>query len=143
VAVNVDDILMNLLMVPVSAGELFDKITILQIKQERIADPAKLANVRLELSLLNDAAAALPTADPEVQALLAELKSINETIWDAEDLVREFERTGAFGEPFVNNARATYRNNDRRARAKRRLNELLGSTLVEEKSHARPKRPVG
>ena len=141
-AANVADTLMKLLMVPVSAGELFDKITILQIKQERIADPAKLANVRLELSLLNSAANDLPTADPEVQALLAELRSINETIWDAEDLVREFERTGAFGEAFVNNARATYRNNDRRARAKRRLNELLGSALMEEKSHARPIRPV-
>lgn len=129
---------MKPLMIPVSAGELFDKITILQIKQERIADPVKLANVRLELRLLTEAAAGLEAAHPDVQALLAELKSINETIWDAENLVREFERTGMFGDPFVSNARATYRNNDRRAQAKRRLNVILGSALVEEKSHAAP-----
>lgn len=131
---------MKLLMVPVSAGELFDKITILQIKQERIDDPGKLANVRVELALLNEAASGLEVSDPEVSTLVRELRSINEVIWDAENLVREFERTNAFGAPFVDNARATYRNNDRRAKAKRRLNEILGSALVEEKSHPRPSR---
>ena len=128
---------MNCLEVPVSTGELFDKISILEIKRERITDPAKRANVELELKLLQEVAARLGHPDDVISLLLAELKTVNETIWDAEDLVREFERDGEFGQRFVDNARATYRNNDRRAQIKRRLNEVFGSTLMEEKSHVR------
>jgi hypothetical protein len=130
---------MSLLTVPISVGELFDKISILEIKEERITEAVKLANIRLELKLLREAAALLGPPDDTVPALLAELKAINETIWDAEDRVREFERTGEFGAPFVDTARSTYGNNDRRARVKRLLNEVFGSMLVEEKSHARPR----
>jgi hypothetical protein len=123
------------LMVPVSWGELLDKIAILQIKAERIADPARLANVRRELDALTavrDAAGPLPA---ETGPAIAELKSVNEALWEVEDALRDLERAQDFGEEFVRLARAVYVTNDRRAALKRTLNRLTGSDLVEEKSY--------
>ncbi len=126
----------TVLQVEVSAGELVDKITILEIKAERIADPVKLANVHRELrSLTATRREALPGSQ-ELDELTAELRRINERLWEIEDDIRDCERKRDFGERFVELARAVYRTNDRRAAAKRKINELLGSELVEEKDYA-------
>ena len=126
----------TVLQVEVSAGELVDKITILEIKAERIADPVKLANVHRELrSLTATRREALPGSQ-ELDELSAELRRINELLWEIEDDIRDCERKSDFGERFIELARAVYRTNDRRAAAKRRINELLGSELVEEKDYA-------
>jgi hypothetical protein len=121
---------------PVSSGELIDKITILEIKQNRIADGAKRANVVQELDLLRaERARSLPSS-PELDALAAELKSVNERLWEIEDDIRRCEAACNFGDHFVELARSVYKSNDGRATLKRRINELLGSALVEEKSYA-------
>lgn len=126
----------TVLQVEVSAGELIDKITILEIKAERIADPDKVANVQRELrSLVAARSAALPSSR-ELDELTAELRGINERLWEIEDDIRDCERKSDFGERFIELARAVYRTNDRRAAAKRGINELLGSELVEEKDYA-------
>ena len=123
-------------MVPVAVGELFDKISILKIKLERIEDPAKLANVGVELRLLEEIARDLPYITlPEVVELCEELKGVNEAIWDAENRVRQVARREGFGKSFAEVAKVTYQNNDRRAAIKRRLSLLAGSPLLEEKSH--------
>ncbi len=126
---------MSLISVPVSYGELIDKITILEIKSERMTDPAKLANVRDELELLlatwaNDSASATDIAFERAQ-----LKAINESLWKIEDEIRLQEKAQAFGARFVELARAVYRTNDQRAAVKRTINQKLGSRLVEEKSY--------
>jgi hypothetical protein len=120
----------------VSAGEMIDKITILEIKAERIADAAKLANVRRELDELREARARSLPSSTDLIALAAELKSVNERLWEIEDAVRECEAAGDFGSRFVALARSVYKTNDARSALKRRINELLGSALVEEKSYA-------
>ena len=121
--------------VPVSWGELLDKITILEIKEERIADPAARSNVRRELGLLRDIAA--PALDePAAARLLATLRRINERLWDIEDDIRGKEAQADFGPDFIALARAVYKTNDQRAALKKELNGLLNSELVEEKSYA-------
>ena len=120
-------------MVPVSWGELLDKITILQIKQERLADDAQRANVTAELTAL---AAVAGARINEAAALLAELKTVNEALWEIEDRIRDKERAQAFDAEFIALARAVYVTNDRRAGLKRDMNRLLGSALVEEKSYS-------
>ena len=122
--------------VPISVGELLDKITILEIKKERIGDPAKLANVRNELEALARLSRGLGLAGPELEALVLELGQVNRRLWDVEDRLRELERAEDFGAEFVRLARSVYLENDHRARLKRRLNELTGSALVEEKSYS-------
>jgi hypothetical protein len=123
------------LAVPISPGELLDKISILEIKLERIADRPKQENVRRELTVLTDVRRALPqTAD--LAGLTTDLKSVNERLWDVEDAIRECEQRQDFGPTFVELARSVYRQNDRRAALKRRINELLGSRLIEEKAYA-------
>ena len=125
------------LVVPVSPGELLDKIAILEIKKERIRDAAKLANISAELARLKAVGQrAIPDTD-EVSAFVAELKRVNETIWDAENLLRERERDKKFDSVFVDAARSIYRNNDRRSVLKRQINELLSSPIIEEKEHPR------
>ncbi len=134
------------LLVPVSAGELVDKITILQIKVERIGDPAKQANVAVELAALEAVVARAGLvvgpgqADGLTGAVLAaataELVDVNGELWDIEDRIRDCERAGDFGPGFIELARAVYRTNDRRAALKARINQLCGSQLVEEKSYA-------
>ena len=120
-------------MVPVSWGELLDKITILQIKQERLTDDTKRANVTTELTALSAVAGA---AMLEVAALLADLKKVNEALWEIEDQIRDKERDQAFDATFIQLARAVYVTNDRRADLKREINRQLGSALVEEKSYS-------
>ena len=127
---------MTTLHVPVSVGEVIDKITILEIKQERIPDPAKLENIRRELTMLQEVVKAEIQPSNELDALHAKLKGINEELWQIEDDIRDKERAKSFDDEFVRLARAVYVTNDQRAAAKREINELLGSTLVEEKSYA-------
>ena len=122
-------------LVPVSWGELLDKITILQIKADRIGDAAALDNVRRELARLEEIAAPIRGTDA-VRPLLARLKSLNQQLWAIEDAIRECDRAGEFGQRFVELARSVYRTNDARAACKRELNDALGSDLVEEKSYA-------
>jgi len=121
--------------IEISPGELIDKITILEIKFERIADAAKLANVRYELGLLSAARAGLLVDSAELDRLERELKSVNEKLWEIEDDIRACEAAGDFGPNFVTLARAVYRTNDRRAALKREIGALFGSKLVEEKSY--------
>ena len=126
---------MSEIQVPISPGELLDKITILQIKSERIGDPDKVANVRVELDLLSRVWADAVDADDTISALTAELKSINEALWEIEDDIRDEERNRRFGDRFIELARAVYVTNDRRAEAKKKVNLHLNSTIVEEKSY--------
>jgi len=126
---------MSEIAVPVSFGELLDKIAILEIKSERIRDPAKLANVERELLALRETWAAHPASGHDVAALLSELKSVNERLWVIEDDIRIKEKAGAFDAAFVELARSVYFRNDDRARIKRDINRALGSAYVEEKSY--------
>lgn len=122
--------------IEVSLGEFLDKLTILQIKAERIRDAAKLANVRRELALLERAWAESPFAGADVREPLARLKAVNEKLWDIEDRIRLKESAATFDREFIELARSVYLCNDERAALKRELNRLLGSELVEEKSYA-------
>lgn len=121
--------------VPISPGELLDKISILEIKSERINDPHKRANVERELDLLTGIWHAEAAETAEVTARRAELKSLNEKLWKIEDEIRDCEREGDFGPRFIELARSVYKTNDQRAAVKRRTNEALGSTILEEKSY--------
>lgn len=125
-----------IMTIPTSAGEVIDKLTILEIKLVRIADAAKRENVAREHAALSAAwRDAVPDEAP-LAALIAELRQVNETLWDIEDEIRERERQSDFGADFVRLARAVYHTNDRRAALKREINAKLGSALVEEKSYA-------
>ena len=120
------------ILIPVSPGELVDKITILRVKAARIA-PDKQANVRRELALLEAVAAqALPSG---LEAYFADLEAVNAALWDVEEGKRDCERRGDFGPEFISLARRVYRENDKRAALKRRINDLLSSEIVEEKSY--------
>jgi hypothetical protein len=123
------------LLVPVSWGELLDKITILQIKSERMTDAVKLANVRHELDLLVSAADRQLVRPAGLDELVAALRQVNERLWDIEDAIRLREREQDFGAGFVALARSVYQANDRRAALKHRINILMGSQVVEEKSY--------
>ena len=126
---------MSEIHVPVSFGELLDKIAILEIKSERMSDPAKLDNVRRELAALNATWAAHPAAKQDIAALRAELKAVNERLWVIEDDIRIKEKAQSFDAEFIRLARAVYVENDQRARVKKDINLALGSTYVEEKSY--------
>ncbi|MFC3655427.1 hypothetical protein FZ025_14805 [Xanthomonas hyacinthi] len=126
---------MSEILVPVSFGELLDKIAILQIKSERIGDAAKLANVRAELSALEKTWMAHPAASGDVARLRLELKAVNERLWAIEDEIRIKEKAQAFDEEFIKLARSVYYENDERARIKKEINLALGSSYVEEKSY--------
>ena len=123
------------IMAPISAGELVDKITILRVKAARIGDPAKEANVRKELSLLEATAEQHLPKTAEIDRLTAELAEVNGALWDIEDGKRDCERRQDFGDRFVQLARSVYVENDRRAAIKRAINEAAGSDIVEEKSY--------
>ena len=127
---------MSEIQVPVSFGELLDKIAILQIKSERMNDEAKLANVRKELSALERTWMAHPAAGHDIVRLRAELKAVNERLWDIEDDIRVKEKRQEFDAEFIRLARAVYFENDERARIKKDINLGLGSSYVEEKSYA-------
>ena len=126
---------MSELLVPVSYGELLDKIAILQIKSERMTDPAKLANVRNELSALESTWMAHPAASGDIAGLRAALKAVNERLWVIEDDIRLKEKAQAFDAEFIKLARSVYFENDERARVKKAINLALGSAYVEEKSY--------
>ncbi|MGN6282675.1 DUF6165 family protein [Frateuria sp.] len=126
---------MSLIQVPVSYGELIDKITILEIKARQISDPAKLANVRNELDLLNATWANDTASQTDVADERARLLAVNEDLWDIEDRIRLKEKAQAFDAEFIELARSVYFRNDVRAAVKREINLKLGSQLVEEKSY--------
>ena len=121
--------------VPVSAGELVDKVTILEIKSQRITDAGKLANIRSELAGLTAILGPMLAAAPALSERKAALRAVNETLWQIEDEIRECERDKDFGPRFVELARSVYRTNDRRSACKRGIDALLGSEIVEEKSY--------
>lgn len=126
---------MSTISVPVSYGELIDKMTILEIKAERIGDAAKVANVRTELAMLGETWRAAPASRIDIARERAELRAVNEALWDIEDRIRVKEKAKAFDAEFVELARSVYVRNDERAAVKRAINTRLGSTLVEEKSY--------
>jgi len=121
--------------VPVSPGELLDKITILRIKCARIADAGKLAHVRHELSRLEASRQASLPASADMAADEAALERVNAELWDIEDRIREHEARHCFDAGFVELARSVYLRNDERAALKRRINLRLESALMEEKSY--------
>lgn len=121
--------------VPISPGELIDKITILRIKSQRMTDPTKVANVRHELELLERTWRESGAAQPQVSADEAALERVNAALWDIEDEIRDKELAQAFDARFIELARAVYVTNDERAALKKRINTTLGSTIVEEKSY--------
>lgn len=122
-------------LVPVSWGELLDKITILEIKAERITAPDALNNVRRELSLLRDVAGPR-LSQRDMEPLVERLRAVNASLWQVEDDIRRKEAEGTFDDAFIALARAVYRTNDERSAIKRQINVMLGSALVEEKLHA-------
>jgi hypothetical protein len=126
---------MNEIKVPVSPGELLDKITILRIKSRRMTDALKLANVRLELDALESLWSSSDYAGIDVERDVNALLAVNERLWSIEDDIRDKERAQDFGADFIRLARAVYIENDERAAIKRRLNLKLGSALIEEKSY--------
>ncbi|HXI48336.1 MAG TPA: DUF6165 family protein [Steroidobacteraceae bacterium] len=127
---------MNDIKVPISPGELLDKITILRIKSTRINDPQKVANVRMELQALEQTWRASAFARAGIEADVNALLEVNERLWVIEDGIRDKERAQAFDAEFIRLARAVYFENDERAAIKRRINLKLGSSIVEEKSYA-------
>lgn len=126
---------MSQISVPVAYGELIDKITILEIKSERMRDAAKLVNVRGELGLLNETWFADRASRIDIAAERTALRRVNEALWDIEDDIRRKEKAKAFDAEFIELARAVYIRNDERAAIKRAINVKLGSTLIEEKSY--------
>ena len=121
--------------VPVSWGDLIDKITILEIKAARLKNPSAVTNVAKELKLLEAKAAAAFKASDEMPTLKARLTKVNEALWEIEDKIREKEARQEFDADFIALARSVYRNNDQRAAIKREINTLLASDLMEEKSY--------
>lgn len=124
------------LTIEVSPGEAADKLTILHIKQDRIRDAEKLAHVGREAAMLEAALAPLRARFPAILPLIAELRAVNEALWDVEDALRLHEKRGDFGAEFVRLARSVYETNDRRARIKAEINRILGSDIAEQKSYA-------
>jgi hypothetical protein len=124
------------ILVPISPGELLDKITILRIKQVRILDAAKLANVKLELALLEQTWRDWVGTAQDVALDERALQNVNERLWDIEDRIRDKEAKQCFDRDFIELARAVYVSNDERAAIKKRINLQLGSRLVEEKSYS-------
>jgi uncharacterized protein DUF6165 len=121
--------------VEVSWGELIDKITILEIKEQRLTSPAAVSNVRKELATLTEVVQELQSRPAGLDELKRKLKSINEILWEVEDRIRAKEAIRSFDQQFIELARSVYFNNDKRVRIKREINELLNSELVEEKQY--------
>ncbi|MCI0429427.1 MAG: DUF6165 family protein [Rhodospirillales bacterium] len=122
--------------VPISVGEFIDKLTILEIKSERITDPAKRRNVALELEVLKRLWHASGYAEAAIAQERTRLKALNGQLWEVEDLIRDKERESDFDHEFIALARSVYRLNDERAETKRAINLKLGSAFVEEKSYS-------
>ena len=124
-----------IITVPVSVGEVVDKVTILEIKSDRISDSEKLRNVAAELDALRPLVSGGVFDSAELVALTEGLRAVNGELWDIEDDIRAEEAAGRFGERFIELARAVYVTNDRRAELKKKINLATGSQLVEEKSY--------
>ena len=123
-------------LIPISWGELFDKITILQIKLENLQDKNALKNVKIEYDELFKIYENNFRVHANAKRLLADLKTINKTLWNIEDDIRDKERHKTFDEEFIELARSVYITNDERSRIKRNINETFGSQLIEEKSYS-------
>jgi len=123
------------ILAEISAGELIDKITILEIKKIKISDENKLKDVEKELTLLNETFKKFIPDPSQIKPLIDKLKSINLKLWDIENGKREAERNKDFGEKFIDLARSVYKSNDERAKIKLEINNLLGSNIKEVKSH--------
>ena len=126
---------MDTILTPVSIGELIDKITILEIKAERIDDAGKLANVRTELDGLLPLLATQVQQAPELAALKEQLKVINLRMWEIQDALREHEAAQTFADAFIQLARGVYQTNGQRITVKNHINQVAGSALVEEKQY--------
>ncbi len=126
---------MENILVPLSPGELLDRISILEIKSERMTAPGQLANVRAELAMLREIWNRSVDADEALQQLHVELREVNRKLWDIEEGIRAKERAGEFDQAFIELARSVYLTNDRRSQIKKALNQRLGSQIVEEKSY--------
>ena len=126
---------MSTIQTSVSYGEVIDKITILEIKSERIGDVSKRANVRAELDLLTSTWNANAASQTDIGSERSQLRAVNEQLWEIEDAIRLKEKAKAFDAEFIELARSVYIRNDERATIKRAINEKLGSTLIEEKSY--------
>ena len=124
------------ILIPASAGELIDKITILEIKLKNIVDPVKNRNVSIELEALSKCFEENIIQSNEIEELKTNLKQVNRALWNIEDDIRKCEQAGEFGEKFVELARSVYKQNDKRATLKKEINILLGSSIIEEKSYA-------
>lgn len=124
-------------LIDISPGELVDKLTILEIKLQRLPDGPARANVRHEYGVLELARSKALPPSVELSRLSGDLKAVNERLWVIEDDIRDCERAKDFGAKFIELARAVYRENDQRAALKREINVLLGSVIVEEKSYAK------
>ena len=122
--------------IELSIGELLDKISILQIKAERIDDPSKVKNINKELDVLMSLWNDSPYSDTNLSSEINELKNINEALWDIEDKIRDKERNQVFDKDFIELARSVYFTNDKRAEIKRVINSKTGSELIEEKSYS-------
>ena len=122
--------------IELSIGELLDKISILQIKAERIDDPSKVKNINKELDVLMSLWNDSPYSDTNLSSEINELKNINEALWDIEDKIRDKERNQLFDKDFIELARSVYFTNDKRAEIKRTINGKTGSELIEEKSYS-------
>ncbi len=129
-----------MILAPVSVGEIFDKLSILQIKEQKIADPIKLSNVKTEIKELNKSIISLDIYEGSSQevldALKTELYETNFKLWDIEDALRELESQKKFEQEFISLARQVYITNDKRAEIKKEINRLTGSDIVEEKHYS-------
>jgi len=125
------------LVIPISPGELIDKITILEIKRESIVDKEKLSNINLEYKVLLETLENKIIASNEIDSLRIKLKTINKKLWDIEDQLRDLERSKTFNEDFIKLARSVYFTNDERSEIKKSINKLLNSEIVEEKSYSK------
>ena len=121
--------------VPISWGELIDKLSILEIKAERLHQPRAVLNATTELALLREVMAELQAPPAELAMLQAQLSEANRRLWDIEDAIRHKEASQTFDAEFIALARAIYRTNDQRSRIKRAINTLLGSSIIEEKQY--------
>jgi len=121
-----------LMKIEVSNGEIADKLTIIELKLERISDPDKLKNLKKEYAILDEAVMSFMKKD---DPLYRELYQINSELWEIEDRIRDLERNKDFGEEFIQTARSVYFSNDKRSEIKRKINMITGSGLVEEKSY--------
>tara|TARA_A100001015_G_C14711965_1_gene602427 strand:- start:304 stop:699 length:396 start_codon:yes stop_codon:yes gene_type:complete len=123
------------ILAEISAGELLDKITILEIKKEKIKDSQKLKNIDKELSSLTRTSKEKIPDKSEIDDLISSLKKINLKLWDIEENKRLAEKNKKFDDKFVKLSRDVYKSNDERAKIKLKINEILGSNIKEVKSH--------